>query len=69
LTGAQPKLLLFAMARPKPDHFDDEAVLCFHHARDDTASEFKKHENWRAAPVEMTKISAVTPASWKRVHG
>lgn len=44
--------------------FDDEDALNFHYAQDYTASVFKKYETWLSAPVEITRMSATSPASW-----
>jgi len=48
--------------------FDDEDALNFHYAQDYTASVFKEYENWLSAPVEVTKMFATSPVSWKQFH-
>lgn len=49
--------------------FEDEEALNFHYAQDYTAGVFKAYENWLAAPVEVTKMSATSHASWEQFHG
>jgi quinol monooxygenase YgiN len=49
--------------------FEDEDALNFHYAQDYTKSVFKKYENWLAAPVEATKMSATSRVSWEQFHG
>ena len=109
MSDGKPKLFLFAVIQPKPEHFDDaksaldalipltlkepgchvfsafiskdrsntlhlfecfddEEALAFHYAQDYTARVFKKYEDWLAAPVEVTRMSASSPVSWEQFH-
>lgn len=76
LTLAEPGCHVFAAFASKDNSntlhlfecFDDEDALNFHYAQDYTASVFKEYENWLSAPVEVTKMFATSPVSWKQFH-
>ncbi|MFY2822388.1 putative quinol monooxygenase [Ruegeria sp. MALMAid1280] len=48
--------------------FEDEDALNEHYSKDYTRKVFQQYEEWLSTPVEVTKMSATSPVSWKQFH-
>lgn len=48
--------------------FDDEAALEAHYAEDYTKEVFAAYADWLAAPIEITRMSPLSPTTWQQFH-